>query len=405
MNLKIRIVLGFIFVYFIYGLILSNFDVKIIPKELVANNPQGFHDYKGVINVHTLRSSGSGSVDEVIKAAQEAELDFLFLTDLNVFEPLEEVEGYHNNLLVFVGGKYSYLNSRMMVLDAQPIEGMKSAGQAQVVLADLLSQSNRGRTTQSLIMAHPLKPGYHWSGSYPEGLDGLEIINLKSMWQNAWLHAKLSFFWSLLIWPFNERLASLRLFEAPYKELELWDSLTANHRVFGVAGSDAEAKLQLNKNHSISFSSYQALFSLVTNHVLLNSELTGQSGSDRTKIAAAIHQGQFYTSLDALADPKGFNAYIQTAQAHVYPMGSQLKYESELELVVDLPDKPRVPFDVMIYRNGERLMLSNSKSTRMPIHAEGVYRVMVRVIPTLPLPDGKKWIPWIYSNPFYVTAR
>ncbi len=32
----------------------------------------------------------------------------------------------------------------------------------------------------------------------------------------------------------------------------------------------------------------------------------------------------------------------------------------------------------------------------------GVYRVIARVFPTLTLPDGQRWITWIYSNPFYV---
>ncbi|MGE0527691.1 MAG: hypothetical protein AB7P49_11555, partial [Bdellovibrionales bacterium] len=67
-----------------------------------------------------------------------------------------------------------------------------------------------------------------------------------------------------------------------------------------------------------------------------------------------------------------------------------------------LPQKPDVPFDVIIYRDGLRVMTSNSQLTQYYLNTPGVYRVMVRVIPTLPLPDGKKWIPWIYTNPFYV---
>jgi hypothetical protein len=36
------------------------------------------------------------------------------------------------------------------------------------------------------------------------------------------------------------------------------------------------------------------------------------------------------------------------------------------------------------------------------ITTPGVYRLEVRVIPLLPLPDAKKWIGWIYTNPFFV---
>ncbi len=402
MTLIKKIALGFLFFYFIYGLILSRVDIKIIPKELVAENPKGFHDYKGVINVHTDLSTGTGSFGDVISAAQEAELDFIFLTDLNLYEQPTGVEGYHNNLLVFVDGKYNYLNSRILMLDAAVTANIKSAGQAQVMLTDLLSQSHRSRQSGILVLAHPFKPNFQWNGEIPIGMDGMEIINLKLIWQNAWLHSKLSFLWTLFIWPFNERLAFLRLFENPYQELDLWDYLGTRRTFVGFAGSDAESKLQIYGSHVLSFPSYRTLFGLMSNHVLLTTELTGNPSSDRLKIGTALRQGRFYLSLDSLANPKGFNAWLTDKNETVIPMGSEIKLDEGINISVEVPMKPQVPMDVIIFRNGEKLMTSNSKLTRMPLHLPGVYRVMVRVIPTLPLPDGKKWIPWIYTNPFYV---
>ena len=40
-------------------------------------------DYAGAIHVHTRHSDGSGTVPEVISAAQKAEIDFLIITDHN----------------------------------------------------------------------------------------------------------------------------------------------------------------------------------------------------------------------------------------------------------------------------------------------------------------------------------
>jgi hypothetical protein len=152
----------------------------------------------------------------------------------------------------------------------------------------------------------------------------------------------------------------------------------------------------------VAFPSYTTLFGLVTNHVLLNSELTGQASSDRAKIMAALRQGQFYMSLDTLANPKGFNSFMTTKNGHVISMGSDVEMEDSLELTVDLPHTPTVPFEIIIYRNGERILSASSRTTKLPIRSPGVYRVAVRVNPTLPLPDGRKWIPWIFTNPFYV---
>lgn len=391
-----------VFLYLTYGMFLSQYDLRIIPKELTEDHPVGFHDYKGVMNIHSTLSTGSGDMEEIIRAAQQADLDFISFTDLNIFKKPKQFEGYHNNLLVFVDGEYSYLNSRLLNYFATTDRHLQGVGRSQVLFADILSQKEKDPALGLFILAHPFKPRYQWTGDYPIGLDGIEVINLKSVWQNAWLHDKVSFFWSLLIYPFNDRLALLRLFQNPSRELALWDRLSQRRHTVGIAGADADAKMWAGHGNYLKFPSYKTLFSLVRNHVLLRSELTGNAESDRQKIAHAISAGQFYMSLDILADPKGFNAYVKTGKGKIYPMGSEIKMQDGLSLDIELPRKPNVPFDIFVIKNGSKMMTSNAKNTEFYIHSPGVYRVMVRVIPTFPLPDGKKWTPWIYTNPFYV---
>lgn len=392
-----------IFFYLVYGLYLAHYDVRIFPEELVAESPKGFFDYRGVTNVHTQMSSGSGDISKVIAAAQSAGLDFLSITDLNVFDKPSSLAGYHGNLLVMLDGEYSYLNSRLLNIGSTTARHLQGVGRSQVLFADLLSQSKKDSDIGLLILAHPRKKNYVWNGEYPPGLDGIEIINLKSVWQEAWNKNKLSFFMSLLVYPFNEQLALLRLFEEPEEELRLWDELSAERPTIGIAGADAEAKLIVGgANSFLRFPTYETLFSLVRNHVLLRSELTGNSVNDVEKLAGALRQGQFYMSLDILGNPRGFNAVLKNKKGQIFPMGSKLPFEEGLSLEVSLPQRPVVPFDTVILKDGERMMTSNSQTTSFFVNGPGVYRVYVRVIPTLPLPDGKKWIPWIYTNPFYV---
>ncbi len=395
---------GMVFVYLIYGLYLAQYNVRILAEELVAEPPRGYFDYKGITNVHTNMSSGSGDITRVIADAQDAGLDFLSITDLNVFDKPSSLAGYHSSLLVMLDGEYSYLNSRLLNIGARTSRHLQGVGRSQVLFADLLSQSEREEDIGSLFLAHPLKARYGWSGEYPPGLDGLEIINLKNVWQDAWNGKKFAFFISLTMYPFNDKLALLRLFEAPEDEIALWDQLSRSRPVAGIAGADAEAKPVLGASF-LRFPSYETLFSLVRNHVLLKSELTGNAMSDVEKLSSAIKQGQFYMSLDILGNPKGFNAILRTRDSQLFPMGTRTDYEEGMVLDITLPQKPQVPFDVVIYRNGERMMTSNSQATQYYLTGPGVYRVMVRVIPTLPLPDGKKWIPWIYTNPFYVSEK
>src|SRR4051812_37890538 len=104
---KYLIPTAFIFFYVIYGLYLGGYDVAILPEDLKAENPHGFFDYRGVTNVH------SDEIPELIEAAQSVGLDFLSITELNVFDKPTSLAGYHNNLLVMMDGEYSYVNSRL----------------------------------------------------------------------------------------------------------------------------------------------------------------------------------------------------------------------------------------------------------------------------------------------------
>lgn len=395
-----------VFIYLVYGLYLAQNNPRVLPDELVSEQPRRYFDYRGVTNVHTELSSGSGDVPRVIEAAQNAGLDFLSITDLNVFDKPSSLAGYQGNLLVLMDGEYSYLNSRLLNIGATSSRHLQGVGRSQVLFADLLSQETKDPDAGLLFVAHPLKQRYGWAGDYPPGLDGIEIINLKTVWQEAWDNQKWSFFLSLFMLPFNDKLALLRLFEAPEDELRLWDRLAQRRRISGIAGADADAKLLIGgANSFLRYPPYETLFSLVRNHVLLKSELTGNAVSDLEKLAGALRQGAFYMSLDILGNPKGFNTLLRNKRGQEFVMGSEIIYEEGLSLDVTLPQKPEVPFDTIIYRNGERMLTSNSQSTHYFINAPGVYRVMVRVIPTLPLPDGKKWIPWIYTNPFYVRSK
>lgn len=400
---KFLILTALIFAYLTYGVYLAQFDVRVISEELVPESPRGFFDYRGVTNVHTRMSSGSGDLASVVASAQRSGLDFISITDLNMFDKPQSMAGYHGHLLVGLDGEYSYLNSRLLNLGASTTSHLAGPGRSQVLFADMLSRPDRPNEFGSFFLAHPTKPRYEWTGAYPEGLDGMEVINLKRIWQRAWGKNKLSFFMSLLALPFNEKLALLRLFEEPVDEVRIWDEVSRHRKFVGIAGSDAEAKFYVGGTRFFfEFPSYDTLFSLVRNHIMPRAEFTGSVSSDLEKLATAVRGGQLYMSLDILGNPKGFNAVIRGSKKQIIPMGGEVRFREGLTLEVNLPETPKVPFDIIVYRNGETQLRSNEPNTRFTIRGPGTYRVMVRVIPTLPLPDGKKWIPWIYTNPFYV---
>lgn len=391
-------------IYLLYGLGINSYRQNIIQGPLTPKNPENFYDYKGIINVHSSMSTGTGELAEIIRAAQKAKMNFIFITDLNLPLKSREFSGYNDNLFVFIDGEYSYQDSRILYLNESGGANPFTGNSTQMVLAHMLSQKNRPANRGQLILSHPFKRGFHWRGEYPPGLDGIEIINLKVLWQNAWLNNLPSFLWTLFIYPFNTELAFFRLFTYPEKEIALWDRLSQKRKTLAIAGTDAESKFRFLKN-PLKFPSYETLFGFVSNHILLKSELTGQTDKDRKKISHAISQGHFYMSLDIMADPKGFNAFMNTDKKKFIPMGSDIVLENNPQLHVVLPRKPESPFEVVLYKNGQRLYASSDTRFHIPIDKPGVYRVLVRVFPTLPLPDGRKGIPWILTNPFYVKSQ
>jgi hypothetical protein len=389
-----------ILLVFSYALYLYIFPFAVTKAELEPSHPPGYYDYRGITHTHSILSTGSGTPTEIIDVANEMQLDFLFFTEVNPPDRATELEGYRGRLLVLTGGEYSYLDSRLMYYGAPETQPPQKMGQAQIYFADLLSQKSRSFDQGFVVLAHPLLTNSRWSGEYPEGLDGIEVLNLKSMLETAWRSSKLAALWTLMVYPFNTRLALLFLFESPREELELWDRLNRDRKVIGFMGTDATAKAILFEDSHLKFPSYETSFSIASNHLLLKSELTGNVENDKRKILEALKLGHFYMAIDLIANPRGFWAEVR-ADGRTYSMGSEIVVGPKTDLVIHLPDGLEVPFETVVFKDGEHYMTSNSQETVVRIQSKGVYRVIVRLIPTFPFPFGKRWISWIYTNPIY----
>lgn len=387
--------------YFFYGFYINQYETSFIPQQIGREHSGNLNDYKGVLNVHTDLSSGSAPASFVITSAKLANLDFVLFTDLNTFNLPTAFEAYHGNLLVFSAGKYSYLDSRLIYYSLKQESVGNNLGEAQMKLADLLSQETGAAKDTLTILTHPYKAGYSWAGDIPTGLDGFELLNLKSLLNRAWEESKISTAWSLMIYPFNPRLAFLRLYTEPTDEIALLDKMSQQRKIVAYAGTEASARAIPLANYLIRFPSYKRSFEFMSNHILLKSELTGNFNSDRTKVFNALKNGNFYMALDMLGDPKGFIANL-VDDNNIHLMGAETKLTKRLFLKVALPGKPKDFFEIVIYHNGEVVSRINDLEASFPITSPGTYRVQVRVSPMLPLPDARKWITWIYTNPFFV---
>lgn len=390
-----------ILLYFSFGFYLATYSIQIYKNDIQPQPHPSFHNYRGVSHVVTSFSKGSSSPSSILLEAAEADLDFLFFTDLNILERPYNISGYQGDVFTFSNQKISYLDSHILIYSQNPDFYFDSMSSANAQLHQHFSEDNPDSQNFLAILAHPFKLNHHWTGPYPKGLDGIEVINMRHLWQQVWFKSRATFIWSLFTYPFNPDVSLLRLIQEPKKELELWDFLNKKSPTLGLLGNETTAKIFNIFGLNFTFPSYEKSFSFASNHILLASELTGHVKSDRKKIFNAFKMGNFYFSFDSLGSSQGFAAYLQVGDKKIL-MGERQKFSPGTQLHVDLPKNLDVPFLVEVYKNGTLFFKSSREQSQVEIDSPGNYRVIVKVQPLLPLPDRKRWFSWIYTNPFFI---
>ena len=394
-------VLAFLLItYFIYGFYVSQFELNFVPRKVKTSDL--YYDYRLSMNIHTNQSIGSEPLSVILSESKKAGNDFILITDLSPSLKIPE-DIYLQNVGVLQGAKYGYKDSRLLYYSTEEKNLGLRKGESHLQLSDLLSEVSIQNTQNFISLAHPFGKGFQWTGDIPSGLDAVEIINLKSLSQMAWDKSKLSTVWSLLIYPFNPKLALIRLFQEPTEEIAFFDKVSSKRAFVATAGAEASARAIPLTDWLIKFPSYERSLSIVSNHLLVSSELSGNIQSDRQSILTALKQGQFYICFDALGDPTGFQTYLLNENNQKkLPLGSTIKNEKNLKIYFKLPSEPTAYYEVVLYKNGERVDLLNTFEGVFPIKEAGTYRLQVRISPRLPLPDAVKRLTWIYTNNYYV---
>ncbi|MCC6138882.1 MAG: hypothetical protein IT287_09625, partial [Bdellovibrionaceae bacterium] len=379
-----------IIAFLTFGIFLSRYDLQLNADALQSQHKKYF-DYRGITHVLTSYSQGGATPAEMVIDANKAKIDFIYITDYNDFNAEHALFNYNNDVAVFTAKKLSYLDSHFLVYSLQNLNQIDSIGSSHAMLSDLLNKVPTEAPAAFTVMAHPFKKGHEWtSGDYPSGMQGIEVMNLRHMWQQKWISSKASFAWSCLLYLFNPKVALLRLVQEPQKEIDLWDQLNQKQKTLGLLGSHATGRIFNLGPFAIPFPKYEDSFRFGSNHLLMKSELTGVYSLDAEKIHAAFTSGQFYFALDAVANPKGFAAYIKTKDRD-YSMGENLKISQQPTLIVDVPRLNTKAVEIRIYKNGQEVHKIKDFHANWKIESPGVYRVQVRVRVQLPIPGELRW--------------
>jgi len=353
------------------------------PLPLVGERPDdGYTRVAGVVHVHTTLSDGGGSPDEVVGAARAAGLGFLGITDHNLVDD-KSLEGYRDGVLVLVGSELSTTAGHILALGLREDPVYRFSRDGRDGLDDVRDLGGFS------FAAHPFsrRDDLRWTGWDLPGPWGIEVLNADSEWRRAGPRLLLT----TGLYRLNPRYALLQTLNPADEALARWDELLARRDVVGLAGADAHSRLPLTRKWSLRFPSYESLFSLARNHLLLDRPLTGEAVADSASVLDALRRGRFYIGLDALAPADGFRFTVEGGAGARWTMGDRVPATDGLRAKAG----GRVPRGarLVLERDGKPLAESLERLD-VPLPGPGVYRMEARV-PGWP-------IPWVITNPVFV---
>ena len=350
---------------------------------------------RGVIHVHTRRSDGTGTVDDVARAAAQAGLGFIILTDHGDATREPDRPIYRSGVLCIDAVEISTSGGHVVALGLGKAP-YPLAGEARDVVEDI------ARLGGMSISAHPgsNKPELRWT-EWSTPFDGLEWLNGDSEWRDE---SPRTLARVLLAYPGRRSSALALLLDRPGDILRRWDELTARRRVTAVAGSDAHARLGLrtlgepyDRTATLPLPGYAQVFRTFS-ITLPQLTLTGNAVDDAAAVLTEIRAGHVYSTIDAVAAPALLSFSASTSDRSAMP-GDEWQPHGPVTMRVatDAPGRN----EIRLIRNGEVMASTRGTILEQTVPpTPAVYRVEVQ----FPGAPGEPPVPWILSNPIYLRA-
>lgn len=360
----------------------------VLPTRAVPNGL-----VRGVVHVHTRRSDGTGTVDDVAAAAARAGLQFVIFTDHGDGTRQGEAPAYRSGVLCIDAVEVSTEGGHVLALGL-PQMPYPLGGEARDVLADIHRMGAMGFAAHPSSDRHSLR----WS-EWGTALDGLEWLNADSEWRDEdWPTLARA----LLTYPFRRTATLAGLLDRPAETLQRWDDLTRRRQVVALAAVDAHARLSLTAGDpyragpAVHVPSYEQMFramSVTVSHV----QLSGVGQEDARAVLEAIRRGHLYSTIDGLAGPAVFR-FSAMSGGNRAEGGDRLAIAGssvEVGVETNAPAGARI---VLVKDGAEITSSSGPMLTYAAPATPGVYRAEVQLA-TAP---GDPPVPWVVSNPIYV---
>jgi len=345
------------------------------------------------MHMHTTYSDGTGSHQDIARAALQANLDAVIVTDHNVL--VQGPEGYHKDgrkrMLMLIGEEVHDQarlpqKSHLLVLNARrELAGFAPDPQ------NLIDAVNReGGLSFIAHLYDPACPSIKevdisWADWQVQGYTGIELWNSLSE-----LKIQGKSIYHILFYIFFPHFVN---HQPPVEHLNKWNELLASgKKVVAVGGADAHALDAHAGPLHRSVYPYEFHFRGVTTHLITPTALSGELEADKKMIYDALAAGHCFVGYDLPGSTRGFNFTAQGRESTA-GMGDEIAAGSGITLNIKLPQVS----ECRLLKNGKVVQVWKTRETCTHITSEpGVYRVEVyrQYLGAL---RG-----WVFSNPIYV---
>ena len=352
---------------------------------------------RGAIHVHTNRSDGTGSVNDVAAAASRAGLQFVIFSDHGDATRPPDAPQYRSNVLCIDAVEISTTGGHLVALDL-PESPYPLGGEARDVVEDVK------RLGGFAIAAHPgsLKPELEWTDR-DTPIDGIEWLNGDSEWrdESRWMLAK-----ALLTYPARPTETLSLMLDRPDPVLRAWDELTRRRPVVAVAAADAHARIGLrtlgepyDSGSSLHVPAYEGVFRLFSNGVT-GVTLTGNATDDAEQVLSAIRRGHVYSVIDSIGGGASISFVAEGAKG-VAGMGDQIP--SDTPVVLRAERRGGGEGRIRLLKDGVEVAVESGEQLEHAVDpgTSGVFRVEI----SRDEAPGQPPVPWIVTNPIYVGAH
>lgn len=347
-----------------------------------------FYGHRGNLHMHTTASDGTVSHGELARIAREAGLDYIIITDHNVYQP--GLDGWFDEILVLVAeevhdpGRKPEASHTICFGIAEDVS--RYAADPQRLIDAVTSQGG------FCHLAHPYErdtaefvdePNISWRDWQVTGFAGIELWNYMSEFKSVLRHKA-----TAIVYAYLPALA----IKGPYPEtLRKWDELLATRPVSVFGGSDAHGTVYRLGPLSRPIQPYGYLFRCINTHLLTERPLTGDLDSDKPRIFEALKAGRGFLGNERLGSVEGFCFCARSGDSEAI-MGEVLRLERAVELRVVSPASATL----RILRDGQIIAESRGKELALLSRQVGVYRAEAH------RRFAGRRRSWIYSNPIYV---